>query len=124
MRHFLATIGLTPALILTLLLVPALRAEQPPNIIVIFSDDHGYTDLACQGIETDLKTPHLDALANGGVRMTSGYVTAPQCVPSRGGLMTGRYQNRFGLESNPEPLDGFNLSHTTAKIVLCLVNHG
>ena len=86
-----------------------------PNIIVIFSDDHGYTDLACQGISSDLKTPHLDALAQGGVRMAAGYVTAPQCVPSRAGLLTGRYQNRFGVESNSESLAGFNAQRTIAE---------
>ncbi len=86
-----------------------------PNIIVIFSDDHGYTDLGCQGISSDLKTPHLDALAAGGVRMTAGYVTAPQCVPSRAGLLSGRYQNRFGVESNGESLEGFNQQFTLAE---------
>ena len=60
-----------------------------PNVIVIFTDDHGYADLSCQGVFEDVKTPHIDSLAAGGVRMTSGYVTAPQCVPSRGGLLTG-----------------------------------
>lgn len=73
-----------------------------PNIVVIFTDDHGYADLGCQQVLSDVKTPHIDALAAGGVRMTDGYVTAPQCVPSRGGLISGQYQNRFGLESNPQ----------------------
>lgn len=82
---------------------------------MIFSDDHGYTDLGCQGISDDLKTPHLDALAAGGVRMASGYVTAPQCVPSRAGLLSGRYQNRFGVESNGESLSGFNQQVTLAE---------
>ena len=50
-----------------------------------------------------------------GVRATNGYVTAPQCVPSRAGLLTGRAQNRFGLESNKEPLDGFNAQVTVAE---------
>ncbi len=89
--------------------------QKKPNIIVIFTDDHGYSDLGCQGIKNDIKTPHVDALAGGGVRMTSGYVTAPQCVPSRSGLMSGRYQNRFGVESNGEPLDGFDAQRTIAE---------
>ncbi len=70
----------------------------PPNVIVIFTDDQGYADLGVQGVRSDLKTPHLDALAASGVRCTSGYITAPQCSPSRAGLLTGRYQQRFGLE--------------------------
>ncbi|NQT88424.1 sulfatase-like hydrolase/transferase, partial [bacterium] len=86
-----------------------------PNIIVIFTDDHGYTDLSCQGIAADIRTPHIDKLAAGGMRMASGYVTAPQCVPSRAGLMTGIYQNRFGVESNGKPLDGFNRALTIAE---------
>jgi arylsulfatase A-like enzyme len=85
----------------------ALAADKP-NIIVIFTDDQGYADLRCQGQLTDLKTPHLDQLAADGVRCTSGYVTAPQCIPSRAGLLSGRYQTRFGVDHNgtiPMPLD-------------------
>ncbi|HID23095.1 MAG TPA: sulfatase, partial [Planctomycetaceae bacterium] len=98
-----------------------LRAVQPagaaekPNVLVIFTDDQGYADLSCQGIRRDVRTPHIDALAAGGVRMTCGYVTAPQCVPSRAGLLTGRYQNRFGVEHNKSPLDGFNAELTIAE---------
>lgn len=76
--------------------------DRKPNIIVIFTDDHGYADLSCQGVFDDVKTPHMDALAQGGVRMTDGYCTAPQCVPSRGGLLSGQYQTKWGLESNPQ----------------------
>ncbi|QDV44604.1 Arylsulfatase precursor [Stieleria neptunia] len=79
--------------------------DRPPNIIVVYTDDHGYSDLSCQGVYDDVRTPHIDALADAGVRMTDGYTTAPQCVPSRGGLISGRYQNRFGLESNPQAKD-------------------
>lgn len=94
--------------------------EARPNLIVVFTDDHGYADLSCQEIMSDVKTPHIDALAAGGVRMSDGYVTAPQCVPSRGGLLSGIYQNRFGLESNnqgnePGGLDGFGRSLTIAE---------
>ena len=87
-------------------------ADKRPNVIVIFTDDHGYADLSCQEVLPDVRTPNIDKLAVGGVRMTNGYVTAPQCVPSRGGLLTGRYQNKFGLESNTTyksgGLDGFS----------------
>ena len=91
------------------------RDAPPPNIIVIFSDDHGYADLGCQGVFEDVATPHIDALAAGGVRMTSGYVTSPQCTPSRAGLLSGKYQNRFGVESNGKPLHGFNTERTIAE---------
>ena len=77
-------------------------APTPPNIIVIVSDDHGWADLACQGPRRDVRTPHLDALAAEGVRFAAGYVSAPVWVPSRAGLLTGRYQTRFGIESNDD----------------------
>ncbi len=94
---------LTPLLSLALLITISLQAvasDKKPNIILIFTDDHGYADLSCQGYERDIKTPHLDRMAAEGARFTDGYVTAPQCCPSRAGLLTGRDQNRFGFISN------------------------
>lgn len=78
------------------------RAEAPrkTNILVILADDLGYADLGCQG-SPDVKTPNIDSLAQNGVLCTAGYVTAPQCSPSRAGLLSGRYQQRFGHEGNP-----------------------
>ncbi len=84
------------------------QAAEKPNVILFFTDDHGWPDIGAAGIYDDLKTPHLDQLVADGVRCTNGYVTAPQCVPSRGGLLAGRDQSRFGLETNGETLDGFN----------------
>ena len=100
--------------LLPLGLLQALAAEKS-NIIVIFTDDHGWPDLGSAGIYDDLKTPHLDALAASGVRATDGYVTAPQCIPSRAGLLAGKAQNRFGVESNGQPLDGFDAVLTIAE---------
>lgn len=83
------------------------RPATRPNILLIYSDDHGWADLGLQGVDQDVRTPHLDQLARDGVRLTRGYVTAPQCVPSRAGVITGRYQQRFGVEDNnkgPLPL--------------------
>ncbi len=79
-----------------------LRSAEPrrPNIIFIVADDLGYGELGCYG-GTDIPTPHLDALAAGGVRFTNGYVTAAFCAASRAGFLTGRYQTRFGFEFNP-----------------------
>jgi arylsulfatase A-like enzyme len=71
-----------------------------PNVLVIYSDDHGWADLGMQGADGDIRVPHLDQLARDGVRCARGYVSAPQCVPSRAGVLTGRYQQRFGLEDN------------------------
>ena len=92
---------------LVLLPVVAAFAADKPNIILIYSDDHGWADLGIQGSDQDIRTPHLDAMARDGVRFTRGYVSAPQCVPSRAGVLTGRYQQRFGVEDNnkgPLPL--------------------
>jgi arylsulfatase A-like enzyme len=61
-----------------------------PNIIVFYTDDHGHADLGIQGLVNDIKTPHIDALARSGVVAKHGYSTAPQCVPSRAGLLVGK----------------------------------
>lgn len=90
-----------------LLFAVAAHAADKPNIILIYSDDHGWADLGVQGSDKDIRTPNLDAMARDGVRFTRGYVSAPQCVPSRAGVLTGRYQQRFGVEDNnkgPLPL--------------------
>ncbi|MGB8166974.1 MAG: sulfatase-like hydrolase/transferase, partial [Chthoniobacteraceae bacterium] len=96
---------LVTALIAALLIAPpaALHAADTtarPNIVYIVADDLGYGELGCYGGK-DIPTPHLDALAAGGTRFTSAYVTAPFCAASRAALMTGRYQTRFGFEFNP-----------------------
>ncbi len=71
-----------------------------PNILVIVADDQGYADLGVQGGK-DIPTPHIDSIAKHGVRCTNGYVSGPYCSPTRAGLLTGRYQQRFGHEFNP-----------------------
>jgi len=73
--------------------------ESRPNIILIISDDAGYSDFGFTGGQ-QIPTPHLDRLAREGIVCTQGYVTASVCCPSRMGLMTGRYQQRFGAECN------------------------
>jgi len=81
-----------------------LRAAGPeapkPNIVFIVVDDLGYGELGCYG-GGEIPTPHIDALAAAGARLTSGYVTSPLCAASRVALLTGRYQTRFGFEFNP-----------------------
>lgn len=93
----------------------ATGSAKQPNVILIYTDDHGWPDVGPQGIYDDLKTPHLDALAKSGVRATNGYSSAPQCIPSRAGLMTGKYQNRFGVEANGKELAGFDKELTVAE---------
>jgi arylsulfatase A-like enzyme len=74
-------------------------ADAKPNILIIVGDDMGYADIGVHGCK-DIPTPHIDSLAKSGVRCTSGYVSGPYCSPTRAGLMTGRYQTRFGHEFN------------------------
>ncbi len=90
-------------------------ANERPNIVVFYTDDHGYADLSCQGVFDDIHTPHVDALARNGVRALHGYSTAPQCVPSRAGLMVGKFQSKFGVESNGADLSGFDRELTIAE---------
>jgi arylsulfatase A-like enzyme len=82
-------------------------APPKPNIVLIVSDDQGWADLGANGADADVRTPNLDRLAREGVRFAAGYVAAPQCTPSRAGLLTGRYPQRFGVERNGDgPLPG------------------
>jgi len=82
------------------------RSEsKQPNIIVIISDDMGYADLGCYGCK-DIATPNIDSIARNGIRFTNGYVSCPVCSPTRAGLATGRYQQRFGHEYNTGPPPG------------------
>jgi arylsulfatase A-like enzyme len=78
------------------------ETKKQPNIIVIVGDDMGYADISCHGCK-DIATPNIDSIAQTGVRFTNGYVTCGVCSPTRAGLMTGRYQQRFGHEFNPGP---------------------
>jgi arylsulfatase A-like enzyme len=73
--------------------------DERPNIVVILADDLGYNDVGFTG-KTEIQTPNIDTLANNGVIFKNGYVTHPYCGPSRAGLLTGRYQARFGMENN------------------------
>ena len=75
-------------------------ASARPNILLIIADDLGYGELGCQG-NPQIPTPNIDAIAKNGIRFTSGYVSAPNCSPSRAGILTGKYQTRFGYENNP-----------------------
>jgi len=76
-------------------------AATKPNIILILADDMGYGDPGCYGGKL-APMPAIDSLARDGVRCTDGYVTAPVCAPSRCGLMTGAYNQRFGMQWNED----------------------
>jgi arylsulfatase A-like enzyme len=101
-------------LIFAALSANAAEPTTKPNVIVIVGDDMGYADVGFHGCK-DIPTPHLDALAKSGVKFTNGYVSGPYCSPTRAGLLTGRYQTRFGHEFNPGngPNQGLPLTETT-----------
>jgi arylsulfatase A-like enzyme len=105
-------IRLTLALLL-LASFPVSQAADRPNVLVIVADDLGNADVGFQGCQ-DIPTPNLDALAASGVKFTHGYVSHPFCSPTRAGLLTGRYQQRFGHESNPR----FDTSDTVSGLPL------
>ena len=105
-----------PALFALLALSISVFAAKP-NVMVIIADDLGYHDVGFQGSK-DIPTPHLDKLAARSLICTNGYVSHPFCSPTRAGIMTGRYQHRFGHENNPAWLPestsaGLSMNETT-----------
>jgi arylsulfatase A-like enzyme len=78
-----------------------------PNIVVILADDLGWGELGAQG-NKEIPTPHIDSIAANGIRFPQGYVSGPYCSPTRAGLLTGRYQTRFGHEFNPAGPRSYN----------------
>lgn len=99
--------------------------SKKPNIVLLFSDDAGYADFGFQGSKVMI-TPNLDKLASEGVVFTQGYVSASVCGPSRAGIMTGKYQQRFGFEENNVPnfmscntaLDGENMGMPLNQVTI------
>src|SRR5512134_3467049 len=90
-------------LTIAFMLAAASGAAQPsaakgPNVVLIITDDVGYGDIGSYGAP-DIKTPNIDGLARGGVRLTDFYANATLCSPTRAGLVTGRYQQRFAIEA-------------------------
>jgi arylsulfatase A-like enzyme len=93
----------TSTLVLAIVFVLAMDLHGAgPNIIFVVTDDHGYNDLEATDLRGEVSMPNVDRLSTDGALMTQGYCTAPQCVPSRAGIITGRYQQRFGIDVNGE----------------------
>ena len=86
---------------LTLTTSGTLSAKQP-NILILMADDLGYSDLSCFGSE-NIKTPVLDKLSTQGMKFTDFYAAAPNCSPSRAGMLTGRFSSRVGMYSYVPP---------------------
>ena len=92
--------------ILSAFLVASSVGSAQPNIIILYSDDAGYADFGFQpNCAADMKklTPNIDRIAKEGARFTNAYMAGSVCSPSRAGLMTGRYQQRFGYDNNLPP---------------------
>ncbi|MFO1522737.1 MAG: sulfatase-like hydrolase/transferase [Kiritimatiellia bacterium] len=115
MKHFIVL-----AATLFTLAAPAPAADRP-NIVVLLSDDAGYHEFSMQGSKT-IPTPRIDSIAKSGVYFSNGYVSGCVCSPTRAGLLTGRYQQRFGHEFNIPPVysetNGLSLDETTLPAVL------
>lgn len=88
--------------LLVIIFLPGVYAQERPNIVLLFADDAGYADFGFHGSKV-MKTPNLDKLAAQSVRFAQGYVSDPTCGPSRAGILTGKYQQRFGFEENNVP---------------------
>ena len=118
MRFTLPLLSLCALLLWTACQAPAPSAHRPPNIVLIFADDLGYGDLSCYGNPV-IHTPHLDRMAQEGVRLTSFCVAASVCTPSRAALLTGRYPIRH-LPGNlgPESPNGLPASEITLANLL------
>jgi arylsulfatase A-like enzyme len=103
-RDFLTLMGVGAAAVLARDLYAAVEEVhgKKPNIILILADDLGYADIGLHGCK-DVPTPNIDSIGRRGVRFTNGYVSCPVCSPTRAGIMTGRYQERFGHWYNPGP---------------------
>ena len=121
MRFFIFTI-------LSLLIISCKSSsDNAPNIIVIISDDQGYADVGFHGSK-EIFTPNIDRIASNGVVFSQGYVSYAVCSPSRAGLITGKYQNRFGYTRNillapKDSLMGLPLSEQTLPDVLNNVDY-
>ena len=104
---------LTRALCFALLVfasAAALADDRPPNIVLIFTDDLGYNDIGCFG-STTIRTPHLDEMAEQGMRFTDFYVASSVCSASRAALLTGCYPQRVGVTGVFFPNRGYDGLH-------------
>ena len=102
-RRFLQVAGTAAVAAATMPLAALAGQRRRPNIVLIVADDLGYARPRRVRAARIFRTPNIDSIARNGVRFTDGYVSCPVCSPTRAGLMTGRYQQRFGHEFNPGP---------------------
>lgn len=94
------------------------RESSTPNIIIIMTDDMGYADVSCYPHSEEVHTPNIDSICDAGVRFTDGYVSCAQCAPTRAGLLSGKYQQRYGFYHNRDVFDAQFLHQITLPQVL------
>ncbi len=99
-------------------LIVTVAAGAAPNVVLIVSDDQGYADISCYPHPDEVQTPNLDRIAREGARLTSGYASCPVCAPTRAGLLTGRYQQKFGFYTASDSRAGLPRSETTLAEIL------
>ena len=87
--------------LVALVCFPAVTFAERPNVLIVMADDLGYGDIGCYG--SPIRTPHIDGLARDGLRLTDYYAAAPNCSPSRAGLLTGRTPSRIGIYDYIDP---------------------
>ena len=117
-RTALQSVGMGVAGLMANPLAWAAEDSKRPNIVVILADDQGYADVSYHDHPEEVHTPHIDALARSGVRMTNGYASAFVCAPTRAGLMTGRYQQRFGFYTASDSRAGMPVDEITLADLL------
>jgi len=107
-------------LFLALLTLPSLLlAKEQPNIVIILTDDQGYADVSYNPHSPpEVRTPNIDSLAHSSIICTEGYTSGHVCSPTRAGLMTGRYQQRFGIYTAGEGGSGVPLDEVFIPQVL------
>src|SRR5256885_14053453 len=88
---------ITALLVVSIFSNAAAQATTRPSVVLILMDDIGYGDIGSYGVK-DARTPNLDRLAREGVRLTNAYANAANCSPTRAGLISGQYQQRYGIE--------------------------
>ncbi|WP_255749834.1 sulfatase-like hydrolase/transferase [Christiangramia crocea] len=99
-KHILSNVCFLFFFCVALIAQKDINQNEIPNIIIILADDLGYKDVGFNG-SIDIPTPNIDRIANEGVKFRNAYVSYAVCGPSRAGLITGRYQDRFGFSRNP-----------------------
>ena len=114
---------LAGALVSLVFALPAAQSPPRPNIVLFMMDDLGYGDVGAYGAP-DAKTPNIDRLAREGVKLTDFYANHANCSPTRTGLITGRYQQRYGIESPLRPDDPRHLPPADTSLPRLVKNAG